>query len=503
MGSLLPRLALAAVAIAVLVPCLAFAQAGGQAGGGGVASAPAPAKPPERKFDYGDSLVGASIGDANNLIPALSSDTASGEVVEGAYRGLVKYDKDINIVPDLAESWEFSEDQKTVTFKLRPGLAWADGQPFTAADCVFTWKLMSDPNTPTAYGEPFSQIESAVALDELTFRVTFKRVLAKALISWGFGIMPKHLLEGVNLDESPLARTTVGTGPFQLERWETAQTIVTAANPLDYEGRPYLDRLVTKIIPDTATQMMELATGTIDIMGVEPDQWLQSQENPLFKEKFNFFRYPAFSYTYLGFNQLDPRLSDVRVRKAIAYAIDKNELIEGVLLGFGTPANGPFKPDMWANNKNVRPYPYDPQKAKALLAEAGWTDTNGDGVVDKGGQKFVLTIMFNQGNKTREQTGLVIQSRLKDVGIEVKLRVVEWAAFLREYIDKHDFEAIIMGWTIPMDPDLFDVFNSAKIKPGELNFVSYSNKEVDGLIDQGRFSVDLATRKAAYDRIQE
>jgi peptide/nickel transport system substrate-binding protein len=463
----------------------------------------APAKAPVHPGDYGDSLVGASIGDANNFIPALSSDTASGEVTNGAYRGLVKYDPDLNTVGDLAESWEFSEDQRTITFRLRPGIVWADGTPFTSADCVFTWELMKDPNTPTAYGEPFTQIESAEAVDDLTFRVTYKRVMARALITWGFGIMPKHLLAGVNLDESPLARKTVGTGPFQLERWDTAQTIITAANPLDWEGRPNLDRLVTKIIPDPATQMMELATGTIDVMGMEPDQWLLANENPVYRDNLNFFRYPAFSYTYLGFNQNDPRLSDVRVRKAIAYAIDKNELIEGVLLGFGTPANGPFKPDMWANNKNVSPYPFDPQKARELLAQAGWADKDKDGVVEKNGQKFVLTIMLNQGNKVREQSGLVIQSRLKDIGIEVKLRVVEWAAFLKEYIDKHDFEAIIMGWTIPLEPDLYDVFNSTKTKPGELNFISYANEEVDRLIDEARFNVDRETRKRAFDRIQE
>ncbi|MDR0621345.1 MAG: peptide-binding protein [Deltaproteobacteria bacterium] len=463
----------------------------------------APKAPPVHPGDYGDSLVGASIGDASNFIPALSSDVSSMAVTDDAYRGLVKFDPNLNIVPDLAESWEFSEDQRTIVFKLKPGLVWADGKPFTSADCVFTWKLMSDPNTPTAYGEPFQQMETVTAPDDLTLRVTYKRVMAKALINWGFNIMPKHLLDGVNLDESPLARTTVGTGPYQLEKWDTAQTIITAANPLDWEGRPNLDRMVTKIIPDMATQMMELATGSIDVMTMEPDQWLEAQENPVYRDNFNFFRYPSFSYTYLGFNLKDPRLADVRVRKAIAYAIDKNEIIDGVLLGLGTPANGPFKPDMWGNNKNVPPYPFNPEESKKLLAQAGWVDGDGDGVVEKDGQKFVLTIMFNQGNKIREQTGLVIQSRLKDVGIEVKLRVVEWAAFLKEYLDKHDFEAVIMGWTIPLDPDLFDVFNSTKTKPGELNFISYANPEVDELIDQGRFNVDLETRKKAYDRIQE
>jgi peptide/nickel transport system substrate-binding protein len=158
---------------------------------------------------------------------------------------------------------------------------------------------------------------------------------------------------------------------------------------------------------------------------------------------------------------------------------------------------------MWANNAAVKPYPHDLARARRLLAEAGWADRDGDGIVEKDGAKFVLTIMLNQGNKIREQTGLIIQQRLKEAGIEVKLRVVEWAAFLKEYIDKHDFEALIMGWTIPLDPDLFDVWNSSKTKPGELNFVGFANPEVDALIDQGRFSVDRKERKAAYDRVQE
>jgi peptide/nickel transport system substrate-binding protein len=451
----------------------------------------------------GDALVDASIGEASNFIPALASDTASSSVTGQVYRGLVKFDRNLQLVPELAESFTVSEDQLTLTFRLRPNLKWQDGQPLTSRDCIFTWKLMSDPQTPTPYGEPFTQIEKAEAPDDLTFRVTYKRPLARALVTWAFDIMPAHLLEGQDISVSPLARKPVGSGPFSLENWQAGQRIILKASEAYYKGRPYLDRLITRIIPDTATQMMELKTGALDQISLTPDQWDEAQSDPVLKENYNFFQYPEFAYTYLGFNLLDPRLADVRVRQAIAYALDKNEIIEGVLLGRGQPANGPFKPGTWANNTKVKPYPYDPQKAIALLAEAGWKDTDRDGYADKDGQRFVLTIMTNQGNKVREQAGLVIQARLKEVGIEVKLRIIEWAAFLKEYLDKKAFEAIIMGWTIPMDPDLFDVWNSAKIKPGELNFISFKNAQVDQLIDEGRFNIDQAVRKAAYDRIQE
>jgi peptide/nickel transport system substrate-binding protein len=333
--------------------------------------------------------------------------------------------------------------------------------------------------------------------------VTYKRQLASALTTWGFSIMPKHLLEGADLDASPLARKPVGNGPFRLRSWEVGQRIELAASDSYETGRPPLDRIVTQIIPDVATQMMELKTGNLDMMGLTPDQWEEAQADPGLTEAMDFYRTPAFAYTYLGLNNKDRRLADKRVRQAISYAIDKQEILEGVLGGYGQLANGPFQPKMWAYNKNVAPYPYDPAKAKSLLAEAGWADTDGDGILDKDGEPFVLVILYNQGNQLRELSGLIIQSRLKQVGIEAKLRVVEWASLTKEYLDKRDFEAVIMGWTVPLNPDLYDVFNSGKTNPGELNFIGYDNPEVDRLIDEGRFNLDQAVRKRAYDRIQE
>ncbi|MDR2198309.1 MAG: peptide-binding protein [Deltaproteobacteria bacterium] len=455
-------------------------------------------KPPQ-----GDSLVSPSLADATNLIPALASDVSSRDVLNNVYRGLVKYDKNLNIIPDLAESWEISDDQLTITFHLKKNVIWEDGTPVTSSDCLFTWELMSDPLTPTAYGEDFRQIEKAETPDEHTFVVTYKRTLASALINWGFSIMPRHLLEGANLDDSPLARKPVGNGPFRLSSWEVGQRIVLVASDTYEKGRPPLNSLITRIIPDLPTQMMELKTGNIDLMNLTPDQWEEARNDPALSAAYDFYRAPAFSYTYLGFNQKDPRLSDKRVRQAINYAIDKEEILVGVLGGFGQAANGPFQPKMWAYNQNVKPYPYDPEKAKALLSEAGYADTDGDGYLDKDGARFVLTILYNQGNQLRELSGLIIQSRLKLVGIEVKLRVVAWQSLTKEFLDNHNFEAVIMGWTIPLNPDLYDVFNSEKTKPGELNYISYANPEVDELIDVGRFNLDQAVRKKAYDRIQE
>ncbi|MDR1165412.1 MAG: peptide-binding protein [Deltaproteobacteria bacterium] len=461
-------------------------------------SSPALSAPP-----FGDSLVDASIAEATNLIPALANDTSSMAVVGQVYRGLVKYDENLKLVGDLAESWDISEDQRTVTFHLKKGIVWEDGTPFTAQDSLFTWKLMSDPLVPTSYGADFQEIEEASAPDDYTFSVTYRRTMANAVAIWGFSQMPKRLLEGANLDESPLARQPVGNGPFRLENWEVGQRMTLAASETFEGGRPPLNRLITLNIPDQATQFMELKSGALDMMTLTPDQWLEAQDDRLLNEAYNFFRHPAFAYSYLGFNLQDPRLSDARVRRAINYAIDKEEIVAGVLLGLGRAANGPFKPDMWSNNQNLPPFPFDPDQARRLFQEAGWADADGDGILEKDGQKFVLNIMTNQGNKTREQVCLIIQARLKEVGVDARVRIVEWAALTKEYLDNHDFEAVLLGWTIPLDPDLYDVFNSTKTKKGELNFVGYGNPEVDALIDEARFNLDQGVRKAALDRIQE
>ncbi|MBW2060536.1 MAG: peptide-binding protein [Deltaproteobacteria bacterium] len=452
---------------------------------------------------YGDAIVTGSIGDASNLLPVLASDSASGDINGLIYDGLLKTDKNLNLIGNMAESWEISEDGLTITFRLRKGVKWHDGHAFTSKDVMFTYQLMIDPKTPTAYGEDYKQVKKAETPDDYTFRVTYERPYAPALISWSFPIMPAHLLQGRDITKSPLTRKPIGTGPYIFKEWQTGQKIILEASPDYFEGRPYIFRYVYRIIPDTATMFLELKSGGLDRMDLTPIQYKRQTNTPKFEKDFKKYQYLSFGYTYLGFNLLDPKFQDKRVRQAIGYAIDKNEIIDGVLLGLGQPANGPYKPGTWVYNEKVTPYPFDPEKAKMLLAAAGWADTDHDGLLDKDGQPFKFTITTNQGNKQREMTALIIQQRLKDVGIGVKVRIIEWAAFLKEFIDKKKFEAVILGWTIPINPDLFDVWHSSKTKPGELNFVSYQNREVDRLIDQGRFTFDREVMKKSYDRIQE
>jgi peptide/nickel transport system substrate-binding protein len=452
---------------------------------------------------YGDAFIDSSIGDASTLIPILASDSASHGVAALIYNGLVKYDKDLKLVGDLAESWDILDNGLKIRFHLRKGVLWHDGHPFTAQDVLFTYKTMCDPKTPTAYADPFLQIKDARIIDDFTFEVTYKSPFAPALESWALSILPEHLLKGRDIVKSELSRHPIGTGPYIFQSWESGAKIVLQSNHKYFEGRPYINSYVYRVIPDSATMFLELQSGTIDRMGLTPLQYQRQTETPHFKSNFAKYRYVSFAYTYLGYNLKNPLFTDKLVRQAISYAIDKQELIDVVLMGLGQIATGPYKPGTWAYNKNVRSYPYDPSKARELLAQAGWEDHDGDSIIDRNGTPFQFTILTNIGNAQRAKCAEIIQYRLNQIGISVKIRIIEWASFINQFINQRRFEAVILGWTIPQDPDLYDIWHSVKTKPEELNFISYRNTEVDTLLEKARHTFDFNERKRCYFRIQE
>jgi len=453
----------------------------------------------------GDRLVSASIGDASNLIPMIASDASSHAIAGQMYLSLLKYDKDLNLTGQLAESWQVAKDNLSIRFKLRQGLKWTDGKPLTSADCAFTLKLLLDEHTQSAYKSDYVKVIRVETADALSFTVYYDEPYSPALSSWtGLAILPEHVFKGVDIMNTELSRKPAATiGPYILGEWQAQQSILLSANKDYFDGPVWISERMTRIIPDSATQFLELSAGNLDSMGLTPTQYsrLFEQKEQL-KRNYERYKYLDFGYTYLGFNLKRAPFDDARVRRAIAYAIDRQEIVDGVLLGLGEAIATPYKPGTYWVNKNIKVRPFDAGKARALLAEAGWTDSNADGVMDKDGKPLSFTILTNNGNKQRADTATIIQQRLKDVGIQVKVRLVEWSAFIENFINKRDFDAVILGWSLSPEPDQFSIWHSSQTGARQFNFLGYNNPKVDAALVAATRIFDRAERKAFYDEVQ-
>lgn len=456
--------------------------------------------PPES----GGTMINAMNGEPSGLIAMLAGESAASAIASNIFNTLLKYDKNIEIEGELAQSWQVSPDQKTITFTLKPGMKWADGAPLTSADVLFTWKVVTDENTRTPYGADYKLVKRAEAPDPLTFRVTYEQPYAPALDSWaGLQILPEHLLKGQDINTTAFARKPVGSHYYQLDEWKHGERISLKRNPNATQGTARIDHLVSRFIPDPASQFLELMADNIDIMNLNTIQYARilparkelSSKVALYKELGN-------AYTYLGFNLKRKPFDDKRVRQAINYAIDKQELIDGVLLGLGEPIASPYKPGTRWTNPNLRPYPHDIAKARQLLKEAGFADTDGDGILDKDGQPFSFEILTNQ-NPERVKSATFIQRQLKQLGIETSIRQLEWASFIGRYIKTGDFQAVVLGWGLGYEPDQFNIWHSSQQEPGQFNFIGYNNPKVDELLERGRLELDPDKRMTIYHTFAE
>lgn len=452
----------------------------------------------------GGTMVDALSGEPSGLIAMLAGESSASAIAGNIFNSLLKYDKNLELTGELAQSWQVSADKKTITFHLKPNMQWADGKPLTSQDVLFTWQVMTDDNTRTPYGADYKLVKQASAPDALTFVVSYAQPYAPALDSWAsMHVLPKHLLQGKDINNTDFARHPIGSHYYQLESWNNGESISLVRNPLASQGPPNIERLLSRIIPDKAAQFLELMADNIDSMGLNSVQYARIfPARAELNQKFNLYKELGNSYTYFGFNLKRKPFNDIRVRKAFNYAIDKQEIIEGVLLGLGEPVSSPYKPGTRWSNPNLSPYPYDPAKAKALLAEAGYIDHDGDGVVDKDGQALRFEILTNQ-NKEREMTAVLIQRRLKDVGVDVSIRVVEWATFISRFIKTGDFSAVVLGWGLGQEPDQFNIWHSSQQQPGQFNFIGYHNAQVDALLEAGRLELNPDARQKIYHQFAE
>ena len=455
---------------------------------------------------HGDRLVDASIGDASNLIPMIAGDASSHAIAGQLYLSLLKYDRDLNLTGQLARNWEISDDQISITFRLRDGLKWTDGKPFTSADCAFTLALIQNEHTQSAYKSDYAKVVRFEAPDPLTFRVFYSEPYSPALSTWSsLAILPKHVFENEDIMNTRLSRQPKATiGPYTLANWQGQQSILMRANPDYYDGDVWITERMTRIIPDPATQFLELSAGNIDSMGLTPTQYSRLfEKKPSLKQDYKRYKYLNFVYTYLGFNLTRKPFDDPRVRQALAFAIDRQELVDGVLLGLGESIATPYKPGTYWVNEKLKSRPYDIAKAEELLAQAGWKDSDGDGVLDKDGRPFKFTILTNNGNKQRADTATIIQHRLKKVGVKIDVRLVEWSAFIENFINKRNFEAVLLGWSLSPDPDQYNIWHSSQTGSRQFNFLTYNNPKVDKALIAATRTFDQAERKKHYDIVQE
>lgn len=471
-----------------------LAACGGDAGDGGGTEAGKPVTGGTAIFDVLGQFQGF-----NPVTVTHSTSIEAGRYM--LFTPLFRYDEDLQPQPYLAERWELTDT--SVTFHLRPDVRWHDGPPVTAEDVKFTFDLAKNPETASLLGSAYlSQIESATVVDPRTIRFAFSAPHAQALDGFWWEPLPKHLLEGVppaELAQAEFNRNPVGSGPFRFVRWDQGEQLVLEANPdfpAELGGRPRLDRVVFKVLAEPTAMVTELLNGSADVIGYTllPDQAQQVQQAPGATLK----HFPAREFWYVAWNNTREPFSDPRIRRAMAMAMNRPELIEGLLHGFGTPAHGMIPP--WSPLYTpAEPLPYDPAQAKRLLAEAGWTDSDGDGIVDKDGRPLRFTLLTNTENRLRQDIATVLQQQLRQVGVATDVRTMEFQSMLQQF-KARDYDAVISAWildTFKVDPVPLFACAEAR-KANTANRTGYCNPRADRLIEQGLRASDAGQAKQTW-----
>ncbi len=422
----------------------------------------------------------ATVSNPSRINPIVATDASSSEIAAYVFNGLVKYDKDgKEIIGDLAESYYF-EDNTTLIFKLREGVKWHDGEPFDAEDVIFTYELINSPKVVSPYTSTFRMVESVEALDALRIKVVYKDPYYKALETWMMGIVPKHLLEDeTDIMGSDFNTNPVGTGPYRLTKLEFSKSIELEAYEDYYERRPGIDKIALHVIVDPMTRFLMLKSGQLDIGLLEAMQRERQIDESFFKA-FNTLEDISFTYTYLGFNLRLKKFQDPRVRKALSLAIDRDEMVDILFLGHGRVCTGPFLPGGMAFNKEVKAPTRNMQEAKRLLKEAGYDEEN----------PLSFEIATSNASSLRPYAAQILQHQLSEVGVDVKLRIMEWQAFLNMVVFPREFDTVLLGWSLSLSPDPYLLWHSDNDKEGAFNFIGYHDDKVDQLIETMQNTVD-------------
>ncbi len=392
-----------------------------------------------------------------------------------------------------AEMLPAVEHNPIILFQLRQGVRFHDGHEFDSKDVKFTYETIMDPRNLSPRVPDFEPIRSVDPVGPHAVRVTYKRLFQPGFESWGMGILPEHLLnrealraealagnrdpERFSVRDSRFTRNPVGTGPFRFVEWKTDQYIRLARYDAYWEGPANFREYLYRIIPDPLTTELTFYAGTTDEYTAQPHQVARLRDDP----RFRHFSGLALGYTYIAYNMRRPHFQDVRVRRALGMAINVQEIIDYVLYGQAERTSGPYPKQTDFYNQTVQPLPYDPAGALRLLEEAGYRK-NAEGWLEKDGKPLAFTLITNSGNEIRNAVMAIAQNAWRRLGVKVETLTLEWAVFINERVDKADFDAVVLGWSMGLDADIYQIFHSSQTGHFQLNFVGYRNPTADDLM---------------------
>ena len=429
---------------------------------------------------FATTLHLATSANPSRLNPILATDSSSSEIAGFIFSGLLKYDKDSStIIGDLAESFYY-ENNTSVIFELKKNVKWHDGEVFTAKDVLFTYETLVSPTISSPYSANFRFVKEVQIINPYKLRVVYTKPYFKALETWMMGILPEHILGGEeNMMSAKFNTSPIGTGPYKLEQLEHSKNIILAANDDYFLGRPKIDKISFHVIADPMTRFLMLKGKSLDIGNIDPMQF-ERQLNDAFFENFNIYEEITHSYTYLGFNLRREKFKNPKVRKALSLAINREEIVKILFFKHAKVCTGPFLPATKAFNADVAAPIQDIVKAKQLLKEAGYDEEN----------PFEFEIVTSNSNTVRPYAAQILQHQLKQAGVIVKLRVMEWQAFLNMVVFPHDFDSVLLGWGLSSTPDPYLFWHTDSDKKGGFNLIGYNNPKMDKMIDMSQSMID-------------
>lgn len=426
--------------------------------------------------------------------------------------GLVTTDEKMQVVPLLATEVPTPENGGVVmrpdggmdvTWKLRPGVRWHDGVPFTSADVQFTVDAINSPQYNPESTDGFDRITSVDTPDSLTAVVHYREPYAPYEIQFIRGALPKHLLKGKDIDTaSEYNRKPLGTGPYSVTEWKSGEYILLDRVDNYWRGAQYpkIRRILFKFIPNTTTRINQLKSGEAHLAALVPwDKYRELKDTP----GLTVHRVMGNSYEHITLNERTvPAFRDVRVRRALIHAIDRELLARTVLDGLAPVIDGAIQPLSWAYTDQVMKYPYDTARAKALLDDAGWRDTNSDGIRDKGGVPLAFTLMTQAGFAIRENIAQAVQRQLRDVGVDVKIQLVDGTSISSLWFEGK-FDAMLHWWHMPSDPEITLFFASDRTPPAGRNINYIADDSLDRLMYASDRTVAREARRALLIAAQQ